>query len=99
MVSGRSAAIAVATVAPFSSRGDGVDLAAPGVNVTQQTVCNHGKNQCEQFPAWNGTSMASPHVAGAAALVESLGVSEPAAVEQARGAALGRGVLGDELSR
>jgi serine protease len=53
------------------------------VNVTQQTVCNHGKNKCEQFPAWSGTSMASPHVAGAAALAMSLGVTEPVAVERA----------------
>ena len=32
----------------------------------------------------NGTSMASPHVAGAAALVVSLGVTDPAAVEAAQ---------------
>ena len=82
-VIGVSATDANDALAAFSSRGDGVDLAAPGVNVTQQTVCNHGKDKCEQFPAWSGTSMASPHVAGAAALVESLGVSDPAAVERA----------------
>ena len=82
-VIGVSATDANDKLAPVSSRGDGVDLAAPGVNVTQQTVCNHGRDKCEQFPAWNGTSMASPHVAGAAALVVSLGVSDPAAVERA----------------
>jgi serine protease len=70
-------------IAKFSSRGDGVDLAAPGVNVTQQTICNRGRDKCERFPAYNGTSMASPHVAGAAALVMSLGVTDPAAVEEA----------------
>jgi serine protease len=70
-------------IAKFSSRGDGVDIAAPGVNVTQQTICNKGRDKCERFPAYNGTSMASPHVAGAAALMMSLGVTEPAAVEDA----------------
>ncbi len=68
-------------LAKFSSRGEGVDLAAPGVNVVQQTICNNGRGGCEQFPSWNGTSMATPHVAGAAALLVSLGVTDPAAVE------------------
>src|SRR6185295_13851702 len=70
-------------IAKFSSRGKGVDIAAPGVNVTQQTICNKGRDKCERFPAYNGTSMASPHVAGAAALVVGLGVTDPAAVEAA----------------
>ena len=70
-------------IARFSSRGDGVDIAAPGVSVTQQTICKKGREKCEIFPAYDGTSMASPHVAGAAALVMSLGVTEPAAVEEA----------------
>src|SRR5262249_36039202 len=70
-------------IAKFSSRGDGVDISAPGVNVTQQTICNRGRDKCERFPAYNGTSMASPHVAGAAALVVSLGVTDPVAVEDA----------------
>jgi serine protease len=70
-------------IAKFSSRGEGVDIAAPGVNVTQQTICKKGRDKCEIFPAYNGTSMASPHVAGAAALMMSLGVTEPAAVEDA----------------
>ncbi len=70
-------------LAKFSSRGKEVDIAAPGVNVTQQTICKNGREQCENYPAYNGTSMASPHVAGAAALVVSLGVTEPSAVEGA----------------
>jgi serine protease len=70
-------------IAKFSSRGDGVDIAAPGVKVTQQTICNKGRDKCESFAAYNGTSMASPHVAGAAALVVSLGVTDPAAVADA----------------
>ncbi len=70
-------------LAKFSSRGDGVDIAAPGVNVTQQTICNKGRDKCENFAAYNGTSMASPHVAGTAALLVSLGVTDPVAVEDA----------------
>lgn len=68
-------------LANFSSRGKGVDIAAPGVKVVQQTICEKGRNNCVIFPGWNGTSMASPHVAGAAALVMGLGVTDAAAVE------------------
>ncbi|HEX3345007.1 MAG TPA: S8 family peptidase [Polyangiaceae bacterium] len=70
-------------IAWFSSRGPEVAIAAPGVAVTQQTVCNGGQNKCEIFGTFNGTSMASPHVAGVAAMVESLGVTDPAAVREA----------------
>lgn len=69
-------------LAPFSSRGSGVDIAAPGVGVVQQSICDGGKNHCELFPRWSGTSMAAPHVAGAAALLASMGVTRPAAVEK-----------------
>ena len=51
-------------LASFSSRGKGVDIAAPGVNVVQQTICKKGRDGCEIFPGYSGTSMASPHVAG-----------------------------------
>jgi serine protease len=70
-------------LAAFSSRGKGVDIAAPGVKVVQQTICEKGRNKCVIFPGWNGTSMASPHVAGAAALVMGLGVTDASAVEDA----------------
>lgn len=69
-------------IAKFSCRGKDIDLAAPGVAVTQQTICDNGENHCEEFATWNGTSMASPHVAGVAALVTSLGVSDSNKVEQ-----------------
>ncbi len=69
-------------IAWFSSRGPEVGIAAPGVSVTQQTVCNGGKDRCEIFGTFNGTSMASPHVAGAVAMVEALGVTEPSAVRR-----------------
>ncbi len=69
-------------LAPFSSRGTGVDIAAPGVGVVQQSICDGGKNHCELFPSWSGTSMAAPHVAGTAALLASMGVTRPEAVEK-----------------
>jgi serine protease len=68
-------------IAPFSSRGPEVDIAAPGVNILQQTICDHGRNHCEEFASWSGTSMATPHVAGIAALIMSMGVTNPSAVE------------------
>ncbi len=70
-------------IAWFSSRGPQVVIAAPGVAVTQQTICDGGRNKCELFGTFNGTSMASPHVAGAAAMMVSLGVSSPDAVREA----------------
>jgi serine protease len=70
-------------IAWFSSRGPEVAIAAPGVGVTQQTVCNGGRDKCEIFGTFNGTSMASPHVAGVAAMIESLGVTRDEAVREA----------------
>lgn len=70
-------------IAKFSSRGPQVDIAAPGVDVVQQTICEGGKGKCERFPAFNGTSMATPHVAGAAALLVSQGITDPDAIERA----------------
>lgn len=48
--------------ASFSSHGPAVELAAPGVNILSTTPGNN-------YASYNGTSMASPHVAGVAALV------------------------------
>ena len=69
------------SIAWFSSRGPEVAIGAPGVAVTQQTICEAGKNKCEQWGVFNGTSMAAPHVAGAAAILVGQGITDPDAVK------------------
>jgi serine protease len=77
--------------AGYSNYGPGVDIAAPGGayqygatdrsgGILQNTIdAQSGDSVFEYF---QGTSMAAPHVAGVAALVRSLGVTDPDRVEQ-----------------
>ena len=77
--------------APYSNFGTCVDLAAPGGDVTADAngdgfvdgVLSSSGTAASPNQYWffQGTSMASPHVAGLAALLLSKGVTGPAAIQ------------------
>ena len=56
--------------APFSAGGRSLDLVAPGVGIVQETLDGAGGFTDRSL---SGTSMATPHVAGVAALVLAAG--------------------------
>ncbi len=61
--------------ASFSSTGPDVEISAPGVNILSTYQDGYGTG--------SGTSMASPHVAGVAALMINAGISGPDAIRDA----------------
>jgi subtilisin len=63
-------------VAPFSSRGPEVAYIAPGVEITSTKLGGGYTNM-------SGTSMASPHICGLAALAYAAGATTPAALRAA----------------
>lgn len=81
---GVSATTADDGIARFSSRGDGVDIAAPGAEIYGPAP--------DGYRTLSGTSMAAPHVAGAVAHVVADGVPAAAAVERLRETAADLGV-------
>lgn len=65
-------------LAPYSSWGKGVDISAPGGNklkegggILQNTVVPSKGTDASDYLEFQGTSMATPHVAGAAAIIWS----------------------------
>jgi serine protease len=90
--------------APYSNFGAGVDISAPGGStggsnpaggVLQQTIDPETGEAV--FRAFQGTSMASPHVAGVAALVKASGVENPDEIAQVLKQSA-RVIQGDELN-
>jgi serine protease len=77
--------------APYSNTGTGIELMAPGGDlskdwnndgyadgVLQETVSGRGFT----YTFWEGTSMATPHVAAAAAMLKSAGVDDPEEIRE-----------------
>ncbi|GAB2511134.1 S8 family serine peptidase [Lysobacter humi (ex Lee et al. 2017)] len=55
----------------FSNYGAKIDVSAPGSNILSTLNSGTQSPSTENYASYNGTSMASPHVAGVVALVQS----------------------------
>ena len=81
------------TRADFSQYGEGVDFVAPGCDILQETYMDWEEDEyggwrlvpgqtTPTFTELNGTSMATPHVSGLAALIIAQGVIDPENVKK-----------------
>ncbi|HYG06964.1 MAG TPA: S8 family peptidase [Stenotrophomonas sp.] len=69
--------------ASFSNYGTGIDVSAPGQSILSTLNTGTTTPGSATYASYNGTSMASPHVAGVVALMQSVAPSalSPATVE------------------
>jgi serine protease len=67
----------------FSNYGSLIDIAAPGSSILSTLNSGATSPSTESYASYNGTSMATPHVAGVVALIQSKATTPltPAAVE------------------
>lgn len=77
-----SATDSVGNKAPYSNFGAGVDISAPGGSETGKIIQETIIDNQASFMGFQGTSMASPHVAGVAALIKATGVENPDEVRE-----------------